>query len=145
MKRRSLLAALVVVLLFAACGSATSQTSGAPGDGASSGDPCAHLGEFHGRCEEAIAIANARLGWLHWPITSTEIRDALCGPNMRCAMLLVPGVRSWVIFQFMVGGPVMVHVHLQEQNGEAVGDVLVADAPEPLPEWLLNEISATKG
>lgn len=137
---RSLIAlALAATALLGGCAGA------APEGGAPAGIPC----DFGGAapdvgpeiCERAIALAEARLGWLHWPVASTRFRASMCPPNARC--LAASGDEGWVIFEFTVGDPVMIRV-----GPPIVGNVvdlsrLVAGDPEPLPDWLREELDGT--
>lgn len=79
-------------------------------------------------CQDAIAVANARIGWLHWPITKTTAVPGLpCPPGARCRF----SPTTWsVIFAFWAGDPVMVVVTRDES-----GVVSAAD-PEPVPSWM---------
>jgi hypothetical protein len=83
-------------------------------------------------CEQAIALAEARLGWLHWPITSVRFRQDMCPPNARCVALA--RTEAWVVFTFSMGDPSMVHL-----VADATG-ALSALNPESPPDWLLEEI-----
>ena len=82
-------------------------------------------------CKQAVALAQERLGSLHWPVTSTRFRQELCQPNARCAPLQNEG---WVIFTFSIGDPSMIHV-APDVNG-----VVVAENLQAVPGWLLEEI-----
>jgi len=98
-------------------------------------DPaCTGWDDVSGRqlCEQAIALANARIGWLHWPITTTEFGfGAPCPANARCAVVIPNG--GWVVFHFWFGDPVMVAV-----SPTGTGGGLIAGDPQPLPEWLAS-------
>jgi hypothetical protein len=115
---------------------------------AATGGPCAVASPVvvgdPSLCPKAIALAEARLGWLHWPITTITFRSDLCPPNARCAFVANEG---WVIFTFWTGDPVMVHVApaagialLGEAGVGAAG--LIAGDPQPVPDWLLDELDA---
>jgi hypothetical protein len=130
------------MLLVAGCGASAHSAEGQ----AATGGPCAVASPVvvgdPSLCLKAISLAEARLGWLHWPITSTTFRSNLCPPNARCAFAASQG---WVIFTFWTGDPVMVHVApagdialLGEAGVGAAG--LIAGDPEPLPDWLLDEL-----
>jgi hypothetical protein len=89
-----------------------------------------------GLCEDAIALAQARLGWLHWPVTSMTFRRDMCPPNARCA--IVAGIdrgEGWGIFTFSIGDPSMIHIS-RDANG-----VLIPGNPESPPDWLKEELS----
>ena len=94
------------------------------------------------RCGEAVIIAEARLGWLHWPVASRALRLNLCPPNARCRAPGPGEFHAWVIYEFTTGDPVMIHVHL---DGEDASLPLIADEPEPLPDWLLEELATDVG
>ena len=83
-------------------------------------------------CEQAVALAQQRLGWLHWPVTSIRFRQDMCPPNARC--LPVVGNEAWVVFTFSMGDPTMIHV-----VPDATG-ALSALNPESPPDWLRDEI-----
>lgn len=138
---RSLAGILVGAAILAGCGG-QAPTGGAAGPDPT--DPCAILAARDDnivdpttQCREAVALANARLGWLHWPVSSIEYRLDMCPPNARCASAV--GTQGWVIYSFWSGDPIMVHV-----GSVVVGDMttgeLVTDEPEPLPAWLLEEL-----
>ena len=86
-------------------------------------------------CEKAVALAQVRLGWLHWPVTSTSFRSEICPPNARC-MGDGDDNEGWVIFTFSIGDPSMIHV------GPDANGVVVAGFLEPLPDWLIKELNA---
>jgi hypothetical protein len=127
---RRLIAVTILALAFAsACNAAPT--------GASASNPCdfgavvLDVGPV-ALCEHAIAVAEARLGWLHWPIRSTRFRLDLCPPNARC-MPPAPN-EAWVIFTFTSGDPAMVHV-----VADASGALSALDQESP-PAWLLDEL-----
>ena len=101
------------------------------------GGPCAATAGREGDiCQKALTLAEASLG-IHAPITSTRFRMDMCPPNARCAFGI--GAQGWVIFTFAFGPPRMVFVAppdpVDDQSVE-----LVARGPEPLPDWLLEEL-----
>jgi hypothetical protein len=126
---------LGAVLLLGACSGAPAETSDPRSPTAEA--PCqglTPLGEpigFHGLlCQEVVDVANARLGWLHWPISSTTFRAGEpCPPGARCAA--PSGNTATVLFTFWAGDPVMVVV-----TKDASGTAAVAADPEPLPSWM---------
>ena len=131
--RRRLVVALLAAWLTARC-------SAAPSDQAAQSNPC----EFGAVvfdvgpvdfCAKAVALAQVRLGWLHWPVTSTSFRSEICPPNARC---LGDGAdnEGWVIFTFSIGDPSMIHV------GPDANGVVVAGFPEAPPDWLIKELDA---
>jgi hypothetical protein len=123
---------VLATLLISACGSATAPT-----------DPCADSPDWAGTmCPNAIAVANARLGLLHWPVTSTQFRASLCPPNARCALVLAPH-DTWVIFTFSIGDPVMIRIGPPEIANAPPG-FLVAGNPESPPEWILEELAKAR-
>ena len=89
-------------------------------------------------CRRVIDLAEERVGWLR-QVEFVRFRQEICPPNARC-MPPPPGA-GWVIFLFGDGDPSMVHVGPPEALG-APGDGLVASAPEPVPDWLLDELAA---
>jgi hypothetical protein len=141
------IALLVATLLLAACGTDV----GANAEPAA--DPCSDVAAVQGQaiggwknqvaeldvCSTAVALATARLGWLHGPITSTTFRASICPPNARCARVIDAG--GWVIFTFAFGDPVMIHVGLGETTDAGFG----AGEPEPVPDWLIDEIRGIEG
>ena len=88
-------------------------------------------------CRRVLGVADARLGLLHWPVTDVRVRWSLCPPGARCVFLQFN--QGWVIYRFAVGDPAMIHVGPRLEN-DVVVEELVADAPEPLPDWLLEEL-----
>jgi hypothetical protein len=92
------------------------------------------------RCGEAVTVAETRLGWLHWPVASRVLRLSLCPPNARCRAPGPGEFHAWVIYEFITGDPVMIHVHLAAEDEAGP---LVADEPEPLPDWLIEELATT--
>jgi len=92
-------------------------------------------------CAKAIELAAARLGVVHWPITSVTFRLQLCPPNARCAAPGDEPNEGWVIFTFTAGPPVMVHVGPSQLFGVVNGGLTAGD-PEPVPGWLLAEIGS---
>jgi hypothetical protein len=140
MDRTRILGLLLVTILVSACGSATAPAgTAAAAHEMPPTDPCAEFRDWGSTiCPQAIALANARLGWLHWPVTSTSFRTTMCPPNARCAF---PGEnQGWVIFTFAVGDPVGIHVGPANVGGASAAG-LVAGDPEPLPDWLLQEMA----
>lgn len=91
------------------------------------------------RCRQMVAVADERLGLLHWPITNVDVRWNVCPPGARCRFLQLS--QAWVLYWFSNGEPLMIHVHPRAQ-GDVGGIDLVAEAPEPLPDWLLKELDA---
>jgi hypothetical protein len=127
--RRLITVAVLALASASACGAAPT--------GASASNPCDFGAVVFdvgpaALCEEAIAVAEARLGWLHWPITSKRFRLDMCPPNARCLPPLQN--EAWVIFTFSSGDPTMVHV-LADATG-----ALSALNPEAPPDWLLLEL-----
>ena len=107
--------ALIAILVIAGCGTANSSASPPsseataadvappPADQSIHGDPC----EFGAvvfdvgpvaLCQAAVDLATARLGPLHWPITSITFLLQICPPNARCRA--PDETDGWVIFQF---------------------------------------------
>lgn len=124
----ALRAAVVFVVLVAASCGATGGSRGGAG-------PCV-TEDF--QCEKAVQHATDRLGGIHWPVTATHWRYGLCGPGIPCDVVGA-GEFGWVIFEFTVGDPVMIHVHsVRQADGE--GFVLVADAPQAPPAWVLETL-----
>ena len=93
------------------------------------------------RCQLVLSLADARLGILHWPITHVDVRWNICPPGARCRFLAL--TQAWVIYQFSIGDPVMIHVRTRP-GVEDMNEALVAGEPEPLPDWLLEELQAGK-
>lgn len=127
--RVALGSALLVVAALTGC-------STSPADGTSP-NPC----EFGAAvfdvgpvefCKQAVALAQARIGWLHWPITSTHFATSLCPPNARCRFVL-DQTEGWVVFTFSIGDPSMVLI-TTDSNG-----ILNAADQKPVPKWLLDE------
>ncbi len=144
MDRPRILGLLLAAVLLSACGSATvpADTAAAAAEVVSLTSSCGEFADWTDTiCTSAVALANARLGWLHWPVTSTAFRTSMCPPNARCRF---PGdSQGWVIFTFAVGDPVMIHVGPTNVGG-AIAAGLVAGDPEPLPDWLLQEMSGIR-
>ncbi len=121
--------------------------TGAPGAGGAAVDapgPCpppdiAMDGavDIEARCRRILAIADARLGPLHVPITEVEVRWNVCPPGARCRFIQLS--QGWVMYRFWVGDPVMIHVTAPVENNMVL-DELVAGEPEPLPGWLLEQL-----
>jgi hypothetical protein len=139
--RRTLASILLGVAILAGCGGQASTGAAAAADPT---NPCAGLAAQDdnvfdpiAQCDQVLALANARLGWLHWPVSSIRYRRDLCPPNARCAFAM--GAQGWVIYTFWSGDPVMVHVG-PRILGDVVTGELAADQPEPLPDWLLEEL-----
>ena len=151
----------VALMLVAGCGTPTGTTQPTtepsptlfaeqavdlPADANPPADPCQFGAALFdvgpvALCQKAVALATARLGVLHWPITSTRFRTNLCPPNARCDLRFPELVEGWVIFTFTAGDPVMIHVGPPTNVG-APPNVLVVGDPEPLPDWLREEIAA---
>jgi hypothetical protein len=140
MSRRPWAVGLVVGMLLAGCGG----TSGAAVADPDTLCPPPDI-EMDGaidvaaRCQLVLSLADARLGVLHWPVTEVDVRWNLCPPGARCAFL--PLSQAWVIYQFSIGEPVMIHVRSTPDVVEMT-DELIAGDPEPLPDWLLEELQA---
>lgn len=140
MSRRPWALGLVVGMLLAACGG----TSGAAVADPDSLCPPPDI-EMDGaidvaaRCQLVLSLADARLGVLHWPVTEVDVRWNLCPPGARCA--LMPLSQAWVIYQFSIGEPVMINVRSTPDVVE-MSDALIAGDPEPLPDWLVEELQA---
>ena len=94
------------------------------------------------RCRHIVALADERLGLLHWPVSDVDLRWNICPPGARCVFLQLN--QAWVIYRFSFGDPVMIHVR-QRTGGNGIADDFVADAPEPLPDWLLEELEVEEG
>lgn len=144
MTGRALVAAILAgALLLAGC-EATSEASFDAE--ALPEDPCLLWQEAFAvipdRCGEAVNVAEARLGWLHWPVASRVLRLNLCPPNARCRAPAPDEFNAWVIYRFTSGDPVMIHVHADGQDASAA---LVAEAPERPPDWLLEELATSSG
>lgn len=137
--RLSRLAATVLALglLAGGCGATRDDAAGACADNGPFPVPA---GVQQLTCLQAIEVASARLGWLHAPVTSMEVRWDMCPPFARC-FAIAGRTNAWVIFTFSFGDPSMVHVG-QPEGGPA-GAGFVAGDPEPLPDWLLDELRAT--
>ncbi len=132
--RSSLAVALLGASIMNGCGSA-------PAGGAAQSNPC-DFGAIvfdvgPAICSDAVALAQARLGWLHWPVTATQFRPDLCPPFARCPP--PPGTDGWVIFTFSIGEPSMIHVGPPDPT-LGIGAALVAGEPQPLPDWLRDEL-----
>src|SRR5512132_668370 len=98
-------------------------------------DPAAVCATGGSMCEKAVEVATARLGGVHVPVTAVHWNLGLCGEGMRCGEGDATDF-GWVIFQFMFGDPVMLHVHsVRQADGE--GMELVADPPASVPAWVL--------
>ncbi len=95
-------------------------------------------------CAKAVALAIARLGGPHWPITSISFQVSLCPPNARCRAVPDEPVEGWVIFTFADGSAAMIHVGPAQIIG-APPNTLVAGAPEPVPQWLLDQMAGRLG
>ena len=90
-------------------------------------------------CQNAIGLAIARLGIVHWPVTSISFRLDLCPPGAPCA---APSMQDgWVIFTFTTGLPVMVHVG-PVVPGVGVDGPLIAGPVQEVPEWLAAEVKS---
>ena len=89
-------------------------------------------------CRRMIALADARLGLMHWPVTDVTLRWSLCPPNARC--LFMQFRQAWVVYRFLVGEPAMIHIRPSEPMGAVMVSEYVADAPEPVPDWLIEQI-----
>jgi hypothetical protein len=128
---------LVTALALGGCGSAA-----APGP--SGKDPCSEdlvndaLVDPVAPCREAMQLADAELGLIHAPVSRVRVRSDMCPPNARCALSDLRNVH-WVIYEFWFGAPRMVYVGPPDQVDDQ-SKLLDARAPEPLPEWLLDEL-----
>ena len=131
---------IALALVLAGCGGASAAADGPDPNGPCPPPDVEIRGAFDidGRCRQLLAAADARLGVLHWPVTEVDVRWTICPPNARCAAFVQFG-QAWVIYRFIAGDPVMIHVGPRFENDMMVEEV-VADAPEPLPEWLLAEL-----
>ncbi len=129
--------ALLLAGLLAACGG--SSAAGADESAVCPPPDVAMPGavDIVARCERVISVADERLGLLHWPVSSVQVRWNLCPPGARCLFLQLR--QAWVIYRFWAGDPVMIHVG-PPLAGVDLTDDLVADAPEPLPAWLVEEL-----
>jgi hypothetical protein len=132
--------AITTAIAIGACG-------GASGAGVAAGQPglcpppdveMPGAVDVAARCKHVIAVADERLGLLHWPVSEVQVRWTLCPPGARCRFLQLR--QAWVIYRFWAGDPVMIHVG-PPQEGVDLTDDLVADAPEPLPAWLAEELA----
>jgi hypothetical protein len=133
-RKASLPVALLGAILLAGC-------AAAPDAGQAQTDPC-DFGAIvfdvgPAICSDAVALAEARLGWLHWPVASTRFRPDVCPPFARCPANL--GNEGWVIFTFSIGEPSMIHVGPPDPT-LGIGAALVAGEPQPLPDWLRDEL-----
>lgn len=141
MSRRPRALGIVVAMLLAACAGTS---------GASVADPAVLCPppnfeidgavDVEARCQRVVALADERLGVLHWPVADVDVRWNLCPPNARCAFLQLS--QAWVIYRFSIGDPLMIHVRPSAADGDFMVDNLVAGDPEPLPGWLLEELQA---
>lgn len=141
MNGRRALACLLGTAILAGCGGQAATGAAAAADPT---NPCVGLLARDvnvldpiAQCEQSVALANARLGWLHWPVSSIHYRQTICPPNARCLAMI--GDQGWVIYTFWSGDPVMIHVGPQILGDVVTGEV-VASQPEPLPDWLLEEL-----
>lgn len=128
-----LVSILVAALLVVGCSSPAADGSAAanPACPAQIGDDAAKF------CPQIVTVATASLGVRQFIVTSTTYARSVCPPNARCRFSLPnEGV---VIFTFMLGDPVMVHVG---PNNPEVANDLLAGEPEPLPDWLIDELAA---
>jgi hypothetical protein len=132
--------AVVAALVMAGCGGGTLV---AADDGATG--PCANAAPAGQpsslTCQRAIEVADARLGWLHLPVSSVEYRTDVCPPNARCRF---DADSAWILYTFMNGDRTMIHVARVLVGDEPIGD-FAAGEPEPLPDWLLDEAGADVG
>ena len=128
MRVRGVAALLVMGVALAGCGAVPA---------AEPGGPCAATaGQVGDICPQALTLAEASLG-IHAPTTSVGFRTSMCPPNARCA---APAAgQGWVIFTFVVGPPRMVYVGPPDPVDDQARP-LVARGPEPLPDWLLEEM-----
>lgn len=120
-------------LVIAACVLGACTPTSKSLDGQAMVGPCDRGPE---QCLQAVALAEARLGALHWPISSVNYRLGLCGPGMRCAEV-DEREHGWVIFTFWIGDPVMINVR-SERQADGEGFELVAHDPEPVPDWVVR-------
>ena len=130
--RAGLLAALVAIA--AACGSAPSTVPATPEVSCSDTrfDPPPVP-----TCGAAVAVATTALPFLHPRIVSIEFAwGAWCPPGARC-LASMPTV-GHVIFRFVSGEPLLVHVALDETTGA----VTVTDS-EPLPKGGAGRVRIT--
>jgi hypothetical protein len=139
MRTNRLTAATLAALLgvLAGCGGANV--------GADDRARCPEVGGFQPQvlvevldCDLAIALADQRLGWLHWPVSTVQVRLSLCPPNARCVAGL--SNQAWVVYEFWFGDPVMVHVQPRIE-GDMVTDDYFAGEVEAPPDWLLEELA----
>ena len=128
MRLNLVLGMVLGMLVVAGCGSEQPISSRAPNGPCVLDDINAAKAPFL-ECVDAIAMAERRLGGIHWPITSVTFGRSLpCPPNARCA---APGLNlGIVIFRFWFGDPVMVVVTRDDAG------VLAAADPEPVPSAL---------
>jgi hypothetical protein len=137
--RRSMIG-IALALTIAACGGA-SALAGGPAANIPCPPPDVEIRgavDIDAQCRRLLAAADARLGVLHWPVSRVSVRWTICPPNARCAMVVQFG-QAWVIYEFVAGDPVMIHVGPRFVE-DVVVEELFANAPEPLPDWLLAEL-----
>jgi hypothetical protein len=132
-RRRLLLAGLLLgTSLLSGC-------SPAPAGAVGASDPCTFgAAAFEVGpvvfCQQAVATAEAGLGWLHWPVTSVQFQDRLCPPNQFGCGDLPEAGRGWVVFTFSIGEPSMIEVTTAPDGS------LRAASPEPVPGWLRDAL-----
>jgi hypothetical protein len=131
-RRLALPLLLTVTLVLSACageGGAVTELVDGVASGVCSDQPEVD-DQFTLSCRQAVQLAEARLGWLHWPITATEFhRGGPCPPNARC---FIAPTQGSVIFHFKVGDPVVIRIALDATGLAATGD------PEPVPAWMFD-------
>jgi hypothetical protein len=137
LQRQAAIAVLALALGAAGCG-------GVSAPGPSGGDPCDPAGlvgdpsfDPVALCREAIQLADAELGLVHAPVARVRVRSDMCPPGARC--LAPVGVEHWVIYEYWFGPPRMVYVGPPDPVDDQ-SLPLDARGPEPLPDWLLDEL-----
>ena len=80
-------------------------------------------------CAVAVAVATTVLPFLHPRVVSIEFGyGGWCPPNARCARVADTAITGHVIFTFVSGDPLLVHVTLDEATG-----AVSVTASGPLP------------
>jgi hypothetical protein len=80
-------------------------------------------------CAVAVAVATTVLPFLHPRLVSIEFGyGGWCPPNARCARVADTAITGHVIFTFVSGDPLLVHVTLDEATG-----AVSVTASGPLP------------